>query len=241
MSSRSTRRAASPTTCRTRAAPTTRRARPRPPTGSTSTACMRAAGLAAAMTREPRASPASSCCCRRVRRRLVPLRLLRPRARRSTSCAASAKRNRRLRAGARQPDGLRAVRDDAERFFSFWSLALRPEDGRVVEARQSRVAELRACFGSTDATDATGFHAEVRLVALHLPRRRRVPGARGRFPAGRALSGALPARPGRTAGAVCRRAAHDQHDDQQGRLRGDTAPPGYTQASIATIRLWRSD
>src|SRR5262245_57482477 len=38
---------------------------------------------------------------------------------------------------------------DAERMFSFWSVQSRLEDGKVVDAKGSRVAELRACFGAT--------------------------------------------------------------------------------------------
>jgi hypothetical protein len=55
---------------------------------------------------------------------------------------------------------------DAERFFSFWSLALRPEDGRAVETKVRRVAELRGCFGATAERARQNFHAEIRLGAL---------------------------------------------------------------------------
>ena len=35
---------------------------------------------------------------------------------------------------------------DAERFFSFWSVQSRAEDGKVTEVQAGRVAELRGCF-----------------------------------------------------------------------------------------------
>jgi hypothetical protein len=57
---------------------------------------------------------------------------------------------------------------DAERFFSFWSLRLRPEDGRAVETKEMRVAELRACFGATSERARQNFHAEISLGSISL-------------------------------------------------------------------------
>src|SRR5262245_49632502 len=47
---------------------------------------------------------------------------------------------------------------DAERFFSFWSLRLRPEDGRVVQTEDTRAAELHACFGATNEPPRQNFY-----------------------------------------------------------------------------------
>jgi hypothetical protein len=55
---------------------------------------------------------------------------------------------------------------DAELFFSFWSVRLEPEDGKVVDARQKRVAELRGCFGPTNEPARQNFYAEVRRGAI---------------------------------------------------------------------------
>lgn len=129
---------------------------------------------------------------------------------------------------------------DAERFFSFWSIQSRPEDGRVVHAGQARVAELRACFGPTDDRARQNFHAEVRLGALSF----RGTGEclalmvdfpeRGLFPVRcqLVLSGLPAPFVGGllTTNTMTSRAA----------FGGATEPPGYTQASIATIRLWRA-
>jgi hypothetical protein len=49
---------------------------------------------------------------------------------------------------------------DAERFFSFWSVSTRIEDGRVVDAKRARVAQLRACFGPTQDRARQNFYAE---------------------------------------------------------------------------------
>ena len=55
---------------------------------------------------------------------------------------------------------------DAERFFSFWSVRSRAEDGRVVDAKQARVAELRGCFGPTEDRARQNFYAEIELGAI---------------------------------------------------------------------------
>src|SRR5215813_13835863 len=56
---------------------------------------------------------------------------------------------------------------DAERFFSFWSLRVRP-DGRVAETKHRNVAELRACFGATSEPARQNFYAEIKLGSLSL-------------------------------------------------------------------------
>jgi hypothetical protein len=128
---------------------------------------------------------------------------------------------------------------DAERFFSFWSVRSRPEDGRVVETKEMRVAELRACFGATSERARQNFYAEITLgsMTFHgigecLALRVDFPEA-GLFPVRcqLVLSGLPPPYVGGllTTNTLTSRAA----------LGGDTDPPGYTQASIATIRLWQ--
>ena len=62
-------------------------------------------------------------------------------------------------------DGLRAFTKDAERFFSFWSLRLGP-DGKVVQTKDTRVAELHACFGPTSEPARQNFYAEVKLSSI---------------------------------------------------------------------------
>jgi hypothetical protein len=129
---------------------------------------------------------------------------------------------------------------DAERFFSFWSVRLRPEDGKIVDARQARVADLRACFGPTSDRARQNFYAEIRLgtisfrgtgeclaLGIDFPET-------GLFPVRcQLILSGLPA-PFvgglLTTNTMTTRAA----------FGGDTDPPGYTQASIATIRLWRT-
>jgi len=136
--------------------------------------------------------------------------------------------------------GFEPFAKDAERFFSFWSVRSRPEDGRVVDAKQARVADLRACFGPTTEPARQHFYAEVRLGAISfrgtgecLALGIDFPEA-GLFPVRcqLVLSGLPAPFVGGllTTNTMTTRAA----------FGGDTEPPGYTQASIATIRLWRA-
>jgi len=135
--------------------------------------------------------------------------------------------------------GFEPFSSDAERFFSFWSVDARAEDGRIVDAKDTRVAELRGCFGPTQDRARQNFYAEIRLGAIAfrgsgecLALMLDVP-EKGLFPVRCHLIlsdlpapfvGGLLTTNTMTSGA---------------RFGGDTEPPGYTQASIATIRLWR--
>lgn len=140
----------------------------------------------------------------------------------------------------RSRTGFEPMPADAERFFSFWSVRSRPEDGKVVDARAARVAELRGCFGPTDDRARQNFYAEVRLGALSFRGRGECLALMIDFPE----IGLYPVR--------CQLVLKDLPAPFVGGLLttntmttkapfgGDTEPPGYTQASLATIRLWRA-
>jgi hypothetical protein len=129
---------------------------------------------------------------------------------------------------------------DAERFFSFWSIRVRAEDGKVVRTRDTRVAPLRACLGATSAPARQNFYAEITLGALSFQGNGECLAVRVDFPEGGLfpvrcqliLSGVPAPYVGGllTTNTVTSKAA----------FGGETDPPGYTQASIATIRLWKS-
>ena len=129
---------------------------------------------------------------------------------------------------------------DAERFFSFWSVRSRPEDGRVADAGQARVAELRACFGPTDERARQNFHAEVRLGAMSFRGNGECLALMIDFPE----NGLFPVRchlvlsglPAPFVGGLLT----TNTMTTRAAFGGDSEPPGYTQASIATIRLWRA-
>ena len=128
---------------------------------------------------------------------------------------------------------------DAERYFSFWSLRTRPEDGRVIETKEARAAELRACFGATSERARQNFYAEVKLGPVSFTGQGECLALRTDFPE----AGLFPVRcqlvlsglPAPYVGGLLT----TNTITSQASLGGDTTPPGYTQASIATIRLWR--
>jgi hypothetical protein len=128
---------------------------------------------------------------------------------------------------------------DAERFFSFWSVRSRAEDGRVLDAKQARVAELRGCFGPTADRARQHFYAEVELGAISfrgagecLALGIDVPEA-GLFPVRCQL--VLSGLPAPFVGGLLT----TNTITSKAPFGGDTDPSGYTQASIATIRLWK--
>jgi hypothetical protein len=136
--------------------------------------------------------------------------------------------------------GFEPLATDAERLYSFWSVRLRPDDGMVLDARTMRVAKLRACFGPTTEPARQNFYAEISLgsrsfrghgeclaLKTHFPRD-------GLFPVRcqLVLSGLPPPYVGGilTTNTMTSQAAYG----------GETSPPGYAQASIATIRIWKT-
>lgn len=129
---------------------------------------------------------------------------------------------------------------DPERFFSFWSVKSRREDGKVVDAKAARVAELRGCFGPSDDRARQNFYAEIKLgsIAFHgngecLAMAINTP-ENGLFPVRCQLI--LSGLPAPYVGGLL---TTNTMTSKAG-YGGDTDPIGYTQASIATIRLWKA-
>jgi hypothetical protein len=136
--------------------------------------------------------------------------------------------------------GFEPFAKDAERFFSFWSVRSRAADGKLVDAKQARVAELRGCFGPTSEPARQNFYAEIQLGALAfrgtgecLALAIDVPES-GLFPVRCQL--VLSGLPAPFVGGLLT----TNTMTSRASLGGDTDPPGYTQASIATIRLWKA-
>lgn len=129
---------------------------------------------------------------------------------------------------------------DAERLFSFWSLQLRPVDGRVVQTKDTRAAELHACFGATSERARQNFYAEVKLGSISFRGNGECLAIKTDFPE----TGLFPVRcqlilsglPVPYVGGLLTTSTITS----KAAFGGDTDPPGYTQASIATIRLWKS-
>ena len=136
--------------------------------------------------------------------------------------------------------GFESFATDAERFFSFWSVRSRPEDGRVIEAKQARVAELRACFGPTSEPARQHFYAEITLSSISFRGNGECLAMKVDFPE----AGLFPVRcqlvlDGLPTPYVGGLLTTNTITSKAG-FGDETDPPGYTQASIATIRLWKS-
>jgi hypothetical protein len=136
--------------------------------------------------------------------------------------------------------GFKPFANDAERIYSFWSVRSRAEDGRLVDTKQARVAELRGCFGPTSEPARQNFYAEIQLgsvsfrgdgecLALAID----VPEA-GLFPVRCQL--VLSGLPAPFVGGLLT----TNTITSKAPYGGETEPSGYTQASIATIRLWKA-
>jgi hypothetical protein len=136
--------------------------------------------------------------------------------------------------------GFEPFQKDAERYFSFWSVGIQPDDGRVVQAKVKRAAELRACFGSTGEPALQNFYAEIKLGAISFRGNGECRAVKVDFP----QAGLFPVRcqlilsglPAPYVGGLLTTNTMTSH----AAYGGETDPPGYTQASIATIRLWKS-
>lgn len=134
--------------------------------------------------------------------------------------------------------GFEPFATDAERFFSFWSL--RTEGGKVIDAKARKVAELRGCFGATHERARQHFYAEIKLGSLSFRGSGECLALAVDFPE----TGLFPVR--------CQLALSGLPAPYVGGLLTtntltskapfgpDSDPPGYTQASIATIRLWKA-
>ena len=129
---------------------------------------------------------------------------------------------------------------DAERFFSFWTVGVQPADGKVVQAKDTRAAELRACFGPTSEPARQNFYAEIKLGSISFRGNGECLAVKVDFPE----AGLFPVRcqlilsglPAPYVGGLLT----TNTMTSKAAYGGDTDPPGYTQASIATIRLWKS-
>lgn len=129
---------------------------------------------------------------------------------------------------------------DADRSFSFWSVSSDSANGRVVDAMDTRVAELRACFGATSERVRQNFYAEITLGSVSFYGKGECVALAVDFPEPglypvhcNLVLGGLP--PPYLGGVLTTNTL-----TSKAVFGGESDPPGYTQASIATIRLWKS-
>lgn len=135
--------------------------------------------------------------------------------------------------------GFAPMASDAERKYSFWSTRSEPGTGKLADANVRRVAGLRGCFGSTSERTRQNFYAEVSLGAVDLHGSGECVALLADVPEPglygvrcHLLFRDLPAP--YTAGLLTTNTLTSKTA-----FGSDTDPPGYTQASIATLRLWR--
>ena len=123
--------------------------------------------------------------------------------------------------------------------FIFQSIATRGSDGLIIDTNVQTIARATACFGSTSDIDLITFYAEFTLGTVTFTGRGDCRTTKQGYP---------------EQGMKVMRCFLDLSDISGGRVGGQlttntmnsrkaigdqTDPPGYTQSSIATIRLWK--
>lgn len=124
--------------------------------------------------------------------------------------------------------------------FTFWSVQVRPEDGRVVNAKAGRTGDLRTCFGLTKDPKVVNFYAEGHLGELPVAGNGDCLFVRPDFPEKGITTLrcflSLRGLPSPYVGGLLTTSSLVS----AAVTGGETDPPGYLQTSIATIRLWRA-
>jgi hypothetical protein len=124
--------------------------------------------------------------------------------------------------------------------YAFQSIALNTSNGQVSNANVSKVGSIHACFGRTSNPLLIDFFGEIVLGGMTFKGFGECLNAKLNFP---------------EQGVVMTRCFLDIYDLPNGYVGGqlttntinsprqliglETDPPGYTQSSIATIRLWK--
>jgi hypothetical protein len=122
---------------------------------------------------------------------------------------------------------------------TFRSVITRASDGRVIDANAATIGDLHACYGSTSDSARTNFYAEGRLSGVEFVGRGECVTAKTGFPE----TGLTVIRCFLDLGALPREFVGGQLTTNtigsRATLGGVSDPVGYTQPSIATVRLWR--
>lgn len=136
-------------------------------------------------------------------------------------------------------DRTRVGKARVEDQFTFQSTAVRGSDGLIIDANVRTVGRLHACFGATSDPAVSSFYAEGALGAVTFTGRGECRTAKRDYP---------------EPGLVVQRCFLELSDLPSGYVGGQLTtntinsrknlgdksdPPGYTQASIATVRLWK--
>jgi hypothetical protein len=127
----------------------------------------------------------------------------------------------------------------SEDHYTFRSIAVRPSDGRLVDDNLRMIGRLRACFGSTNNPQLQNFYAEGVIGNVAFKGLGECLASTADYPE----SGITRSRCFMHLDGLPMEYIGGELTTNSIRSRnvvGDLSdPPGYTQPSIATIRLWR--
>jgi hypothetical protein len=127
----------------------------------------------------------------------------------------------------------------SEDHYTFRSIAVRPSDGKLVDDNVRMVGRLRACFGSTNNPQLQNFYAEGVIGGVAFKGLGECLASTADYPE----SGITRSRCFMHLDGLPTEYIGGELTTNSIRSRnvvGDLSdPPGYTQPSIATIRLWR--
>jgi hypothetical protein len=123
--------------------------------------------------------------------------------------------------------------------YTFRSISIQPSNGRMIDNDVQTIGRLRACFGSTPDPKLQNFYAEGALGEVTFTGRGECLVYKNDYPEPGIVSlrcflhlTGLP--PPYVAGELTTNSIRSRNV-----LGGVSDPPGYTQPSIATIRLWK--
>ncbi len=123
--------------------------------------------------------------------------------------------------------------------YTFQSTAIRGSDGLMINADVQTVGRLRACFGPTADPALFNFYAEGALGAVTFTGRGECRVVKPNYPEPgiafiRCFLDLSDLPKGYMGGQLTTSTINSRNA-----LGGKSDPPGYTQASIATVRLWK--
>ncbi len=136
--------------------------------------------------------------------------------------------------------GFQPLPDGGERDFSFWSINASSKDGKVVDAKREIVATIRVCLGPTNELPRQNFYAEINMNGTLLQGKGECKALKINYPE----VGLFPVhcfalldnlKSPYIGGVLTTNTITSKNP-----YGPETDPPGYDQASIATLRLWRS-
>ena len=129
----------------------------------------------------------------------------------------------------------------SEAKFVFDPVATSKKDGRVITTRGQEVASLHACFGKTDNPKITSFYGEGELANASFVGKGQCTRLKADFPEVGIIVWTCFLELGGLKDPYKGGVLTTSTVDSRNPLGEKSDPPGYTQPSIATVRLWRRE